>query len=157
MTRIDVLISPNLGAEPEPPAVTLVQAAHQTPRLTQSSSRRRVNSLPEPALARPPLGDLTWAALSGSPARSLHPHSRAWLARGCFSELLAPGGRRGPLPLPGRASRPDCTRGRGTRARLARDLGRAGFGGGAVTGVPGTPRHAPCAAHPRPARPLTRL
>lgn len=35
------------------PALTPVQAAHQTRRLSQPPSRRRANSLPAPALARP--------------------------------------------------------------------------------------------------------
>lgn len=140
----------------QPPALTPVQAAHQTPRLSQPSSQRRANSLPAPALARPSVRILTWAALSGSPARSLHPHLQAWPARDCSPNYCRPPAaaaaaalRRLPDAQANRTARRDAR----TRAGLARDLGRAGLGGGAVTGVPGTPRHAPCAAHQRPSRP----
>lgn len=130
-----------------------VQAAHQTPRLSQSSSRRRTNSLPAPALACPPLRSLTWAALSSSPARSLHPHSLAWPARDCSPSCRSPAAAAALRRLPDAQANRTARRDARPRAGLARDLGRAGLGGGAVTGVPGTTRHAPCAAHQRPSRP----
>lgn len=72
----------------QPPEFTRVQAAHQAPRLSQTSSGRPANSRPAPSPALQPLRDPTWA--SCPPARSLHPHSGAQPARDCCPRCRPP-------------------------------------------------------------------
>lgn len=117
----------------QPPSLAHpVQAAHQTPRLSQPSSRRPVNSLPAPA---PPEPDL------GRPLRLSSVESASSLpslaGQGLLSELQAPGRRRLPDAQANRTARRDAR----TRAGLARDLGRAGPGleEAPLPGSPGRP------------------
>lgn len=103
-----------------------MQAAHQTRRLSQPPSRRRANSLPAPALARPsaapepdlgrPLGPSSAESASSLPCLA---------GQGLLSRLQAPDSRLCPPLPPGRASKPDCTQRRADASRA-----RAGSGPG---------------------------
>lgn len=155
MTRIAVLISPNLGAdfersheEPEPSASGAHPGAGRSPgpealpAVLREASEPPPRALPGPPASPGPDLGLSLRLSSAESASSLPSLAR----QGRFSEMQAPGSP----PLPSAASGTHKqsglhagTRDARTRARLARDLGRAGPGGGAVTGVPGTPRHAP--------------
>lgn len=152
MTRIAAVISPNLGAdfekghgEPEQSASGAHPGAGRSPdpealpAVPREASEPPPRALPGPPASPGPDLGLSLRLSSAESASSLPSIAR----QGRLSEMEVPGSPRLPSGTHKQSGLHAGTRDARTRARLARDLGRAGPGGGAVTGVPGTPRHAP--------------